>query len=182
MELELKGNIVGVISNDFSESNYSGKVKNIVLKKASDALKMVGLDESYLELDYEDLSLRNKSKVILASKLQDKEILLVNFSKGLTNKDIEFFKKLFKKIVSYGRKIILVDKNSNLFFNCVDNLYVINKEIVLETNDLYSNELSKYIDVPKIVEFTNKSLGLGVNINHYKEIDDLLKAIYRVKS
>ena len=143
---------------------------------------MVGLDESYLELDYEDLSLRNKSKVILASKLQDKEILLVNFSKGLTNKDIEFFKKIFKKIVSYGRKIILVDKNSNLFFNCVDNLYVINKEIVLETNDLYSNELSKYIDVPKIVEFTNKSLDLGVNINHYKEIDDLLKAIYRVKS
>ena len=99
MELELKGNIIGVISNDFSESNYSGKVKNIVLKKASDALKMVGLDGSYLELDYEDLSLRNKSKVILASKLQDKEILLVNFSKGLTNKDIEFFKKLFKKIV-----------------------------------------------------------------------------------
>ena len=92
MELDLKGNIVGVISNDFSESNYSGKVKNIVLKKASDALKMVGLDGSYLELDYEDLSLRNKSKVILASKLQDKEILLVNFSKGLTNKDIEFFK------------------------------------------------------------------------------------------
>lgn len=51
MELELKGNIIGVISNDFSESNYSGKVKNIVLKKASDALKMVGLDGSYLELD-----------------------------------------------------------------------------------------------------------------------------------
>ena len=109
MELELKGNIIGVISSDFNESNFNGKVKDIVLKKASDALKMVGLDESYLELDFEDLSQRNKSKVILASKLQDKEILLVNFSKGLTCKDIEFFKKLFKKIVSYGRKFILVD-------------------------------------------------------------------------
>ena len=182
MELELKGNIIGVISSDFNESNFNGKVKDIVLKKASDALKMVGLDESYLELDFEDLSQRNKSKVILASKLQDKEILLVNFSKGLTSKDIEFFKKLFKKIVSYGRKIILVDKNSNMFFNCVDNLYVINKKIALETNDLFNEELNKYIDVPKLVEFTNKSLDLGVNINHYKEIDDLLKAIYRVKS
>lgn len=182
MELELKGNIIGVISSDFNESNFNGKVKDIVLKKASDALKMVGLDESYLELNFEDLSQRNKSKVILASKLQDKEILLVNFSKGLTCKDIEFFKKLFKKIVSYGRKIILVDKNSNMFFNCVDNLYVINKKIVLETNDLFIEELNKYIDVPKLVEFTNKSLDLGVNINHYKEIEDLLKAIYRVKS
>ena len=75
MELELKGNIIGVISSDFNESNFNGKVKEIVLKKASDALKMVGLDESYLELDFEDLSQRNKSKVILASKLQDKEIL-----------------------------------------------------------------------------------------------------------
>lgn len=182
MELELKGNIIGVISSDFNESNFNGKVKDIILKKASDALKMVGLDESYLELDFEDLSQRNKSKVILASKLQNKEILLVNFSKGLTSKDIEFFKKLFKKIVSYGRKIILVDKNSNMFFNCVDNLYVINKKIVLETNDLFNEELNKYIDVPKLVELTNKSLDLGVNINHYKEIDDLLKAIYRVKS
>ena len=79
MELELKGNIIGVISNDFSESNYSGKVKNIVLKKASDALKMVGLDGSYLELDYEDLSLSitvggiyGNSKVNDAIKKADK--------------------------------------------------------------------------------------------------------------
>ena len=79
MELDLKGNIVGVISNDFSESNYSGKVKNIVLKKASDALKMVGLDGSYLELDYEDLSLSitvggiyGNSKVDDAIKKADK--------------------------------------------------------------------------------------------------------------
>lgn len=61
-------------------------------------------------------------------------------------------------------------------------MYVINKNCFRETNDLFNEELNKYIDVPKLVEFTNKSLDLGVNINHYKEIDDLLKAIYRVKS
>ena len=112
----------------------------------------------------------------------NKEIKLINFSKGLTNKDIEFFKKLFKKIVSYGRKIILVDKNSNMFMNCVDNLYVINKEIILETDDLYNEELKKYIDVPSIVEFTHKSLENGIKLNHYNDLDDLLKAIYRIKS
>ena len=60
-----------------------------------------------------------------SNKLQDKEIMLINFSRGLTNKDIEFFKKLFKKIISYGRKIVLVDRNSNMFINCVDKIYVI---------------------------------------------------------
>lgn len=182
MELELKGSIIGVISDDFKEPDLSGKVKDIVVKKASDALKMVGLDYSYLEKEYNELSWNIKNKIILASKLQDKEIMLVNFSKGLTSKDLDFFKKLFKKIVGYGRKIILVDKNSELFLNCVDNLYVINKEIVLETNDIFNKDLRKYIDVPRVIEFVNKACDVGVNINYYKELDDLLKAIYRIKS
>ena len=147
MELKLNGNIIGVVSNDFKEDNVNGKVRDIVVKKSSDALKMVGLDDTYLD------------------------------------KDIEFFKKLFKKIISYGRKIVLVDRNSNMFINCVDKMYVINnKKIVLEVNDIYDKGLEKYIEVPKIVEFTNKTLEYGVNINHYNELDDLLKAIYRIKS
>ncbi len=180
--MELKGSIIGIVSNDYIEDELKGMVKDIVLKKSSDALKMVGLDDSYLDKDFMDLSDRDKNKIILASKLQNKEIKLINFSKGLTNKDIEFFKKLFKKIVSYGRKIVLVDKNSNMFMNCVDNLYVINKEIILETDDLYNEELKKYIDVPSIVEFTHKSLENGIKLNHYNDLDDLLKAIYRIKS
>lgn len=180
--MELKGSIIGIVSNDYIEDELKGMVNDIVLKKSSDALKMVGLDDSYLDKDFMDLSDRDKNKIILASKLQNKEIKLINFSKGLTNKDIDFFKKLFKKIVSYGRKIILVDKNSNMFMNCVDNLYVINKEIILETDDLYNEELKKYIDVPSIVEFTHKSLENGIKLNHYNDLDDLLKAIYRIKS
>lgn len=180
--MELKGSIIGIVSNDYIEDELKGTVKDIVVKKSSDALKMVGLDDSYLDKDFRDLSDRDKNKIILASKLQNKEIKLINFSKGLTNKDMEFFKKLFKKIVSYGRKIILVDKNSNMFMNCVDNLYVINKEIILETDDLYNEELKKYIDVPSIVEFTHKSLENGIKLNHYNDLDDLLKAIYRIKS
>lgn len=180
--MELKGSIIGIVSNDYIEDELKGMVKDIVVKKSSDALKMVGLDDSYLDKDFRDLSDRDKNKIILASKLQNKEIKLINFSKGLTNKDMEFFKKLFKKIVSYGRKIILVDKNSNMFMNCVDNLYVINKEIILETDDLYNEELKKYIDVPSIVEFTHKSLENGIKLNHYNDLDDLLKAIYRIKS
>ncbi len=184
MELSgLKGNIIGVISKDYIEDDYSGKlVKDIVLNKASDALKMVGLNENTLECNFDDLSHGNKNRVILASKLQDKCIILNNFSIGLTSKDIEFFKKLFKRITSYGRKIILVDVNSNLFFNLVDKVYVISDEKIYETSNMFDKTLGEYIDLPNLVEFTSLSENKGIKINHYKELDELLKAIYRIKS
>ena len=182
MELSsLKGNIIGVINYDIKES-FNGLVKDIVIKKTEQALKMVGLTEEILDKTFEDLSFRDKNKVILASKLQDKIIILNNFSRGLTKKDIEFFKSLFKKVVKYDRKIILVDKNGELFINLVDNIYVINNEEVLNFKSVYDNDLVKWMRLPKIVEFTQKTLENGVKINEYKEIDELLKAIYRIKS
>lgn len=182
MELSsLNGNIIGVINYDIKES-YNGLVKDIVLKKPEQALKMVGLTEEMLDKNFEDLSFRDKNKIILASKLQEKIIVLNNFSRGLTKKDIEFFKSLFKKVVKYDRKIILIDKNGELFINLVDNIYVFNNEEVLNFKSLYDNDLVNWIQLPKIVEFTQKTLENGVKINEYKEIDELLKAIYRIKS
>lgn len=183
MELEnLSGSIIGVISEEYRDVELSGTVETIVMKKTNDALKMVGLNEAYLDKNFEDLSNRDKNKIRLASKLNEKVIILINFSKGLTNKDIDYFKKLFKRIVSYGRKIILVDKNSELFLNCVDKLYVINNDLVAEFDSIFDSGLDEFIDVPKIVEFNQVSLKKGVKLNEYKELDDLLKAIYRIKS
>lgn len=184
MEIEsLEGNIIGIIGDVTINQDYNGKVEDIVLKKTSAALKMVGLSDEYLDKDFNSLSNRDKNKVILASKLQDKVIILKDFSKGLLSKDIEFFKNLFKKISGYNRKIILIDKNSNLFLRCVSKIYVINnKEILYETDDVFDFRLSEYIDLPKIVTFVNESKKYGVSINRYQELDELLKAIYRIKS
>ena len=74
--MELKGSIIGIVSNDYIEDELKGMVRDIVVKKSSDALKMVGLDDSYLDKDFRDLSDRDKNKIILASKLQNKEIKL----------------------------------------------------------------------------------------------------------
>lgn len=185
MELSrLDGNIIGVVSKDYKRDDFSEKlVKDIVLKKTADALKMVGFTTDVANISFDELSTGNQNRVILASHLHDDPIVLVNFSAGLTFKDIEFFKKLFKRIATYGKKIVLIDNNSNLLFNLVDKIYVINEESILyETSDLFDKELSKYIDLPKIVEFTNKCEKKGIKINHYKDLDELLKAIYRIKS
>ena len=184
MELNsLDGNIIGVISNDYKLEDLSGKkVGDIVLKKTEAALKMVDFTEDVLDIDFDSLSIGNQNRVRLASKLQDNCIILVNFSVGLTLKDMEFFKKLFKRISSYGKKIILVDRNTNLLFNLVDKIYVINNSIVYETDDMFDKTLEQYVDLPLIVQFIHKCEDKGIKLNHYNEIHELLKAIYRIKS
>lgn len=181
--MELIGNIIGVIE-EAREDDYAGlKVNEIVTYKKEEALKMVKFDLEKLDILFENLSSKDKNKVILAKKLHDKEIKLVNFSKGMLKKDIEYFQTLFKKITSYGRKIILVDKNSEIFLNCVDHIYVIDKEqIIYETRTIFDKYLKKYIDLPKIVEFIAKSEEQGIRLDQYTELDELLKAIYRIKS
>ena len=182
--MELDGKIIGIISNDYIVEDYSGKkVEEIITYKISDALKMVKLDEAIKSVLFDDLSSRDKNKVILASRLHDKEIRLVNFSKGMIKKDLEYFSNLFKRIANYGRKIVLVDKNLEMFLNCVDHIYIIEDEkIVYETKNIFDNILTKYVDVPKIVEFINTSSKNGIRLDYYTELDELLKAIYRIKS
>ena len=181
---DLKGKLIGVINYDYEDSNYNDLlVKDIVVNKITESLKMVRLSDDVLEKKFNELSSRDKNKVILASKLHDKVIILKNFSKGLIKNDIEYFKNLFKKIINYNKKIILIDNNTEIFLNCVDNIVVYEQnEIIYETNDIYDINLSKYCDLPKLVEFINISSKFGIHINHYLEIDELLKAIYRIKS
>lgn len=181
---KLNGSIIGVISNDYQEENYSNKkIREIINKKPEESLKMVGLSSEFLDKNFAELSIRNKNKIILASKLHDEVIVLINFSKGMLKKDLDFFKKLLKKIVSYNKRIILVDKNSEMFLNCVDKLYVINNSnIIYEAINLFDTKLKDYIDIPKITEFINVTLDKGIRINEYTELDELLKAIYRIKS
>lgn len=183
MELKnLRGCIIGLVYDKYKEEKMTGLVKDIVTKKTLASLKMVGLAESLVDEDISSLSRGEQNKVGLASKLLDDVIVLKDFSVGLTKKELTFYKRLFKKISSYNKKIILIDKNAELFIDLVDNIYVIDEDILYETNDIYDAKLYDYIDKPFLVEFTKLSEDYGVKLNHYYELDELLKAIYRIKS
>lgn len=183
MELKnLRGCIIGLVYDKYKEEKMTGLVKDIVTKKTLASLKMVGLAESLVDEDISSLSRGEQNKVGLASKLLDDVIVLKDFSVGLTKKELTFYKRLFKKISSYNKKIILIDKNAELFIDLVDNIYVIDEDILYETNDIYDAKLYDYIDKPFLVEFTMLSEDYGVKLNHYYELDELLKALYRIKS
>ena len=185
MELgALNGNVIGVIANNYKKDDFKDTlVSEIITKRIEETLKMVKLESSVLVKKFSDLSDRNKEKVILASKLHDKEIVLVNFSKGLIKSDIDYFKILFKRITKYNKKVILIDRNTELFLNCVDRIYVLeNDAIKYETVDIFDKILELYVDLPKIVDFAFVCEKKGVRLDHYTELDELMKAIYRIKS
>lgn len=185
MELsELKGSVVGVISRDYQVDDFKDSlVRDLITKRVDESLKMVRLDAKVLDMKFSELSSRDKSKVILASKLHDKVIVLVDFSKGLIKKDYSYFKALFKKIVQYGRKVILIEAKSDIFLGCADRIYVISGgEVKYDTLNIFDKVLLSYVDSPKIVQFEQKCDDKGIRLDYYTELDELLKAIYRIKS
>ena len=170
MELStLNGNIIGIITSDIAKENYNGKkVQDMITLKTNEALKMVGLTPDYLTKNFEELSSNDQNKVILASKLNENVIILNDFTKGMLNKELLYFKNLLKKISTY---------------KLVDHVYVINEEqIIYETTDLTSEELYEYVDKPNLLKFVDLTQEKGINLPYYLEFNDLLKAVYRLKN
>ncbi len=164
--------------------NYGYETKNVI-KHIVDSLKLVGLDESYLERDVNTLSTSERKKVVLASVLSYNPgvIVLDHFFDGLIFRDKEYFKKLFLKLKSkYKKIIILLNRTIEDTFQLVDKIYVINKGELIFTGgkELYYNpKIYKYIEKPKIVEFTQYAQETGHDILEYTDIKELLKELYR---
>ena len=186
MELsKLEGSIIGVITKDIKgHDDYKDViVKDIIPKKITDSLKMVNLEENIQNKTFKELSSRDKNKIILASQLQNDIIILYDFTKGMLKKDLEYFKKLFKRIANYGKKIILVTKDANLFLGCVDKIYLIEDDkVVYQTDDCFDLAIYNNIDMPLMVEFIQDCYDLGIHLDAYTDINELIKAIYRIKS
>lgn len=156
-----------------------------VNKHIVDSLRLVGLNEKYLDRDPNKLSNIEKKKVKLACIMSyNPEVLILNdFENGLSFKERDYFRKLFLKLKNnFGKTIILLSRRVEFLFDFVDKIYVINKgNVVLEGGQelFYENKLYNYIDIPKIVEFTNFLIKEGHKINQYTDFKELIKELYR---
>lgn len=157
--------------------------------RVSDALKMVGLDDSYLSRDPFSLSSGEKRKVAIASILafNPKVVILDEPTIGLDSNSKDNLVKLIKILKNkYQKTIIVVSHDVDLLHKLVDHLFVIyNKEIVMQGNkyDVFKevDKLKKYgLCVPKIIEFSNKVLvEKQIKMGYRDDINDLIKDIYR---
>lgn len=157
--------------------------------RVSNALKMVGLDDSYLSRNPHTLSNGEKRKVAIASVLvfNPKVIILDEPTVGLDSNSKENLIRLIKMLKNkYNKTIIIVTQDVDFLHRLADYIFVLSdKQIVLEGTkyEVFTKveELKKYgLGVPKIIEFTHKVLvDKGVKLGYRDEIKDLIKDIYR---
>lgn len=190
---------VGIVGwstfNDFNKSNimeevnylineYSLKIKDIK-SRVLDSLIMAGLDKSYINVYFSDLSSGELKKIGLALMLfvNPKIMIFDYYDKNLNDGEISYLKKLIYKLAtSYDKNIIVCSDNINHFLNIVNNIVIFrNGKIVIDgTNkDLYSDDIYKYIDKPDIINFIEYANSKGHKLDNYLDIKELIKAIYR---
>lgn len=164
--------------------NFGYKASNVT-KHVVDSLKIVGISEDYLDRDPNTLSYTEKKKLKLASAMSYNPSVLVleDFDKGLLFKEREYFRKLFLKLKNkFNKTIILITKDLTAMFDLVDKTHVINKgKLVISGGKeiFYDDKLYKYVEMPKIVEFTKYAQECGHNILEYTDIKELIKELYR---
>lgn len=173
---------------EFGMINFEIKTDSID-KKAIDALKIVGLNETYLERNPLLLSHGEMRKVALASILvyNPKIIILDEPTIGLDDLGKKNLIKIIRKLkMRYNKTFIIVSHDTNFLLQIVDHVYLLENGVISLSGDKYtvlSNEsvLKKNnISVPDILAFSNLVLRKkNIKLGFRDDINDLIKDIYR---
>lgn len=156
-------------------------------KKIIDIIKMVGLNENYLEYDPLRLNLNEQKKLALACILiyNPKIIIIDEPTIGLNSKEKKDLIRLLNILKNkYKKMIIIMSKDTDFIYSFVSYVYILSKgEIVAsgEVNILSNSKLlNKYsIKVPEIVKFVDEVKKKRKKFNYYNNLSDLIKAVYR---
>ena len=166
--------------------NYRTNEKD---KRVSDALKMVGLDDSYLERDPFKLSNGEQRKVAIASILVFNPKIIV-FDEPTIGLDYDSKKNLIKLIrmlkTRYSKTIIIISHDIDFIHSISDYVILLDKGNLILTGNKYDilanpSALEYYnLPMPKVVEFSYKVLkNKGIKMGYRDDVNDLLKDIYR---
>ena len=172
----------------FGLKNYGVKEEDAI-KKAHEALKLVGLDESFYKRSPFDLSGGEKRRVAIAGILVlDPDILIMDEpTAGLDPHGTKIILDLILELHKKGKTIILVTHDMNVVLNYATDAVVLNKgKVVFEGKpyQIFTGDLDALgLDVPPIYSFANRLIekGLDINIENIKSVDDLFKEIKRAK-
>lgn len=169
----------------FGPTNFGVDEKDAI-ELAKNTLKLVGLDESYLEKSPFDLSGGQKRRVAIAGILaMEPDILILDEpTAGLDPQGAKEMLDLFKKINQQGKTVIIVSHDMNQVLEYCEDVIVMNKgkierhvkvdELFKETE--YLDSLS--IDLPIITSFIRKLNENGFHIDtSIKDIKELAKQI-----
>ena len=172
----------------FGPKNYGLKEEEAI-KKAHEALEMVGIDESFYKRSPFELSGGEKRRVAIAGILVlDPDILVLDEpTAGLDPQGTLMIVQLIKKLKENGKTIILVCHDMNLVLELADEVVVLKDGKLVyqgDANSLFSlNEANLSLEVPQLYAFAQSLInkGMPLEIKNIKDVDSLFEEIRRVK-
>lgn len=169
----------------FGPINFN-KTEEEAKEMAKKAIKLVGLDESYLPKSPFDLSGGQKRRVAIAGILvMDPDILVLDEpTAGLDPAGAKEMMDVFYQLNKMGKTVIIVTHDMNHVLEYCDYAVVMNKGNIDKkgtVNEIFSDVSyleSLSIDLPIITHFIHQLNKNGYNINtDIKDIDSLVTAI-----
>lgn len=171
------------------EIEFAIKNFKISKNKSVDALKLVGLNDTYLNKSLNELSNGEARLVAIASILiyNPKIILFDEPTIGLDYKNKKKIIKLIKLLKNrYNKTILIVSHDVDLLYELSDYLIILDNGNLIMYGDaasVYKEEslIKKYkIETPKIIKFESLvKKKKGKKLMHSKTINDLIKEVYR---
>ncbi len=172
----------------FALKNFNYK-KDDIDNHVKKAIKLVGLDEKYLDRNPFTLSCGEAKKVALASILvyNPKIILLDDPTIGLDFKAKADLLKLLRVLKKrYNKTIIIASKDIDFIHKIVDHVLVIDQDKVVLSGtkyNVFSNQkiLKRIgINAPKLILFSDiVKKEKNINLGYRDDINDLMKDVYR---
>lgn len=160
-----------------------------IQKQVSEALTIVGLDESYLDKNVFDLSAGEKRKIAIASIMvfNPKIVVLDEPTVGLDNRSKKRIVEIIKKLKDrYNKTVIIVSHDVDMLNVIADEIVVMDKgkillygpkKAVFNNTDIF---LEYNLRLPRIVEFIGKvRSNKHIMLENNTDIKELIKDIYR---
>lgn len=169
----------------FGPMNF-GMSEEDAKERAHKVLKLVGLDETYLERSPFELSGGQKRRVAIAGILaMEPDILVLDEpTAGLDPQGAKEMLELFKKFQQSGKTVIMVSHDMNHVLQYCDHVVVMNHgqiERHCTVDELFKERdylESMSIDLPVITDFIQELNMGGFNIDPtIKDIDQLVETI-----
>ena len=171
---------------------YEIKRKELVIKneekKIVDSQKIVGLNKDYLDRNINTLSSREKKLLQFAIALLSNPDLII-IEEPFIKLDMKNEKKLFlllqKLKEKYNKTIVFYTNNIDIIYKYCEHVILVdnNYEVITGSNkEVFqrSEILKKHnIEIPEIIEITNKAKKKNVKLDYHKDVRDIIKDIYK---
>lgn len=178
------------LENDFfSDTKLINYIKNKFLnvsdEKIDESFKICLLTVSDKEKPLNVLSSNEIEKVELMIKLlENREMIILNdFDINFLSKEFNYFKSLFKKMVTkYNKTVVIITNRLDNILDIIDFILIVeNKKVIMELNakDVYYDKIYEHVDMPDIIDFVKAARKKCSKLNDYIDINELIKGIYR---